>query len=459
MTPGERFDQDEVLRFGDPWHGLYRNGVIELPNATTRAPGSSPSSGSSFAIQIPGQPAATTPTEDAAQGMTWLNYAIMTGDDHAVYGRPMGNNAWIYIDADGVPWRAVLTGSSGTMTITLHRFGLFDTAEETYSDSISFVWISGQDMKVDDVDSTGRNAALVFRDASNNNVQRVFLLTLSGPGATFTVVVEDETPDPLVSVDAYSFPDSIWGAGWHRTDELDITGPYPFDNYGNLVGAPSGGSVSKALPLMAHYSSTTTTIVGASLVGDTFALVTFTTYAETLSVTTVDMGNLFNIDYYYGPLGAYFPPYHRVTTVTGFERISLAGFDTEVSNEWSGEEWKWPPFDDSETDETYHWVDSTYVTHVVSPIEIDGHVEPAPLSQWSSGGSFSNGDLRGVRVANRAYGLDVSGGPGSGTRFFVCGPADNGFSISPDTGSAISNATTHPISGDFVTGSTTVCWV
>ena len=50
MTPGERFDQDEVLRFGDPWHGLYRNGVIELPNATTRAPGSSPSSGSSFAI-------------------------------------------------------------------------------------------------------------------------------------------------------------------------------------------------------------------------------------------------------------------------------------------------------------------------------------------------------------------------------------------------------------------------
>ena len=32
MTPGERFDQDEVLRFGDPWHGLYRNGVIELPN-------------------------------------------------------------------------------------------------------------------------------------------------------------------------------------------------------------------------------------------------------------------------------------------------------------------------------------------------------------------------------------------------------------------------------------------
>jgi len=311
---------------------------------------------------------------------------------------------------------------------------------------------------VDDVDSTGRNAALVFRN-SYADVQRVFLLTLSGSGATFAVNVEDETPDPLVSIDTYSYPDSVWGAGWHRTDGLEITGPYPIDSYGNLVGAPSGGQISKARPLLAHYSSTRTAIVGATFVADIFELATFTTFAETVSTTTLDEADLFVYDYYVGPLGSYFPPYYMQTTVTGYERITVAGFETEVSNDWSGDEWKWPPFDDSETDETYHWVDSTYVTHVVSPVTIDEHVEPAPLSHWSAGGTFSSGTVKGVRVANRVYGLDVSGGPGSGTRFFVCGPSSNVFSTAPDSGSGLSYATAHPVSSELVTGQSLVCWV
>jgi hypothetical protein len=189
MTPGERFDQDEVLRFGDPWHGLWRNGVIELPNATTRERPGSPHNGSSRIVMIPGQPAVTTPEADAAQGMTWLNYGVISEDD-ILYGRSLEASilrlGWVFIDADNLPWRAVITGSTGLLTVTIHRLGLFDSPEETYSSSVSFAhpWgNNGMLLTIDDADSTGRNVALAYYPFSPvRTIQGVFLLTLSGSG-------------------------------------------------------------------------------------------------------------------------------------------------------------------------------------------------------------------------------------------------------------------------------------
>lgn len=479
MTPGERFDQDEVLRFGDPWHGLYRNGVVELPNATTRAPGGAPSNGSSFVIQIPGRPAVTTSPADAAQGMTWLNYAIMAGDAHAVYGRSLGDNSWIFIDADGVPWRAVMSWAAMTtslLTVTLHRFGLLNTPpdEVTYSVSAAFAPSAVTEdyttrLDVDDVDSHGRQAALVYWHFNpygdgRRRVEKIYLLSLSGSGAGFSLALVDHTPAPLVATSSGTFSDHDGRSIWVRDNGADVSGPYVPDQFGYPSGfVPVYGhwyQLSYGWALHDHYWNTEVYVVGATLIDDSFALVLGTTYTETDAVTTVDMDTLW--DHYLPDMvnPTLSPAMYQVTDTTGTFIITLNGIDTEVAFECHSERWQFPPFGPTDSGyqsvDGYYWGDGyTQVFHPTSPAVIGGHAEPAPYSAglpWYWMGAPTA--LPFFRVTNRVFGMAVGG-----ARLCVCGPANSVKSESFATDSGIAYATAHPISGQMVVSPTPVCWV
>lgn len=465
MTPGARFDLDEVLYFGDPWHGLYRGAVVELPNSTTRAlPGDAPTDGSSFAIKIPGQPAVTTSTADAAAGMTWLNYGLINGKNHCLYGRAMGEAAWILIDADNVPWRAVLSGSGGTMTITMHRFGLFDSPHVTHSASTSFTWPSGKLMSIDDIDSTGRQVAIVFYillTDGTREVHQVWLLTLSGAAASLTITPVDMTPDPLsvgTSGNVPGDPDIDVSTCWVKAySDNTVTGPYEQDSSGAPVGAPEAGWLCIAPPARNHFFQRVENVVGATLHGDTFSLVKLICYLETLEVTTVDTDRLFEDGTQWADSGwtqpKWFAPYHRTIEVEGYYRITVDGRDTSADVESSIEDWL---FEGPGPTVNYG---AGYVgpSNVITPVTIGGHVEPTPSTGRAFQFTFGPMFIRSSRRGNRAYALLATGTPGAA--FFVAGPISEAVSASSATDSNLSAATVHPLSGVLVTDAAAVCWV
>lgn len=463
MTPGARFDLDEVLYFGDPWHGLYRGAVVELPNSTTRAlPGDAPTDGSSFAIKIPGQPAVTTSTADAAAGMTWLNYGLINGKNHCLYGRAMGEAAWILIDADNVPWRAVLSGSGGTMTITMDRFGLFDSPHVTHSASTSFTWPSGKLMSIDDIDSTGRQVAIVFYVSGAHGwreISQVWLLTLSGTADALTITAADMTPSPLVddtSGDVPGDPD-IDRRNWWTRDGSDIYGPFGSDNLGNPVGyyPPGATSFCYQPPARDHYFLRREDVIGATLHDDTFGLVKMVKYLEVLVVTTVDTGRLFEdgTQLVVGLGYRWFAPYHRTIEVDGYYRITINGNDTNTPVESSYEDWL---FEGPGPTVVYGgWFVGP--SNVVTPVTIGGHVEQTPYTGKAEFG-FGGNPVIAYRLANRAYGLGASGNDDS-VAFFVAGPISAAVSPGRSTDAGISCATVHPLSGVLVTDAAAVCWV
>ena len=160
MAAGESFDLDTIERFGDPWHGLFRGGVLELPNSTTRST-TAPDNGENYKIAIPGQAAVTTDTADAADGMTWLNYGVAIGKNKILYGKNLGEMSWIWIDDAGAPWRATASEASGVLTVSVVNFGEIPGTTVNHSATVSLTLPADNDLRIDDVDSTGRQVALV----------------------------------------------------------------------------------------------------------------------------------------------------------------------------------------------------------------------------------------------------------------------------------------------------------
>ena len=340
MAAGESFDLDTIERFGDPWRGLLRGGVIELPNSTTRAPlGTLPSDGSSHTIMIPGAAAVTTSGADTTAGMTWLNYAMMTGNNHCLYGLPLGNLSWIYIDADDLPWCAELSGSGSSLTIALTRFGVLDnagSAAATYAKTVSFTWSSDAGIlyNIDDIDSEGRTIALVFyvlRDDGSREVRQVWTAALYGPAASLSVSMVDRTPSPLVDSSSGTAPgcsDLDTRTTWVRPfDASGVVGPFEKDSSNYLIGYTGGpGDWCEAPPAHNHSFIRIVHVVGATLHGDVFRLAKITCYLEVLAVATVDTGRLFESGTEITDIGGrtvWFAPFHRVTDVTGYYRITV----------------------------------------------------------------------------------------------------------------------------------------
>lgn len=96
--------------FGQPYHGLVRDGVLTLSNGKTLdVPWGW---GDCYVLRVPGvagQGVQMTPVEaaqEAAAGRQWLDYAMLVGRQRTYAGSiTVGANAWLYAAPDGTVWR------------------------------------------------------------------------------------------------------------------------------------------------------------------------------------------------------------------------------------------------------------------------------------------------------------------------------------------------------------------
>ncbi|MNF53002.1 hypothetical protein D3C84_343670 [compost metagenome] len=218
----------QVKLWGNPWHGPVRDGVLTLPNATTRTK-SQPEPhydfisgvltaipdtwGGAHLVKVPGVAEVIRSAEDlaadVAAGRQWRNTAVLSGDRLELYGKPL--DGWLYIDPDGVRWRVSCTnleentvrsfGTPWSGEVTLSRLGQFGGAAETHTYSVSSGWgITGDGppssgrIRLESIKPDGSAAILMVhqRRLTSDETQirwpYAFLeLTISGPGSAATV--------------------------------------------------------------------------------------------------------------------------------------------------------------------------------------------------------------------------------------------------------------------------------
>lgn len=187
---------DEIVRFGDPWHGLFRGGVLELPNGQTRSAAAPPNWGDCFDVVVPGTPAVTTSPADAAAGMSWLNYGLLAGGRHCFYGVELGPLKWLYVAPDNVVWLASLAWS-GVNAATINLAPLFGTAPtQSIAVTCAPTLVSPALAVVGEVMDIAQNGrAVVFLLKKNNRTdeahdpQAMMLLEIDGivPAASATL--------------------------------------------------------------------------------------------------------------------------------------------------------------------------------------------------------------------------------------------------------------------------------
>lgn len=198
MIAGLETGLDLVGTWGDPWHGLIVGNTLALPSSVSRpVPGTSPIGGDCYVVQVPGQPAVTTPPADTALGMTWLNYGLLAGENHCIYGVALGAGSWIYIDGAGAAWLASMTFAVGTGAgaVTFRRFGILPSEGaivQTAAFSVAGPF-TGSSWMVDDIKSSGAGVLVVTYEPEEfwpgasamatpgyRNVGGAFSLALSG---------------------------------------------------------------------------------------------------------------------------------------------------------------------------------------------------------------------------------------------------------------------------------------
>ncbi|MFO1259046.1 MAG: hypothetical protein U1E78_11645 [Gammaproteobacteria bacterium] len=122
----------KINLLGHPFHGLVQDGFLVLPNQQTISyPGLT--NGDTQLVAIPNYPAPIRTTEeqarDAANGLSWLNYALAT--DNHLGGVDLGLGWLLYVDANQIVWHLKLgyevIGSQCFMSCTLLSvFGRFN---------------------------------------------------------------------------------------------------------------------------------------------------------------------------------------------------------------------------------------------------------------------------------------------------------------------------------------------
>jgi hypothetical protein len=105
---GEFSDFDEVVTFGNPWHGWVDGGAIQLPNGGTKASSMSSAGPDTVLVRFSGiEPVETSETETEA-GMQWRTDAVLYADQRRYSpfsSKGIGAWAWLYRATDGTVWR------------------------------------------------------------------------------------------------------------------------------------------------------------------------------------------------------------------------------------------------------------------------------------------------------------------------------------------------------------------
>lgn len=139
--PGGLLDRLGII--GHPWHGLVKNGRLQLPNGEAKAypqPGGGIwQATASHLLYVPGVPPVERTSgqmaEDIAAGRQWRNTATLSGVSNLLYGKALGGGCWVWVDPQGDRWlidaRALhdqyWTADTipDQVTIRRTRFGLF----------------------------------------------------------------------------------------------------------------------------------------------------------------------------------------------------------------------------------------------------------------------------------------------------------------------------------------------
>lgn len=200
---------DSLVKWGTPWHGEMVGVTITLPNAQTRtAPGASQEvdGGDFFNVQVPGQPAAITTPAETADGKEWLNYGIISGANHLLYGEILGERAWLYVAPDNSIWLVKVVFPGATAAISFTPFGRMGEPVASVAQTIyitpSWTTVNRLDI-IQDITPQGDKIVWSHRDASAGTagrasrqwqtmVEGITLLTISGtpPTAAVSWVIE-----------------------------------------------------------------------------------------------------------------------------------------------------------------------------------------------------------------------------------------------------------------------------
>lgn len=452
MAAGESFDLDTIERFGDPWHGLFRGGVLELPNSTTRST-TAPDNGENYKIAIPGQAAVTTDTADAADGMTWINYGVAIGKNKILYGKNLGEMNWIWIDGAGAPWLATASEASGVLTVSVVNFGEIPGTTVNHSATVSLTLPADNDLRIDDVDSTGRQVALVAYEIAPyipllkwRRLSRIWLLTLSGTGATLALSLTLMDSGTALNESSSATSTPIYWLYEHSTTA--ITGPFP----GPLLSIPVDfdAAISKQSGKNTYHVERA---VGATLHNDTFALVKSVSHKVEDYVYTHDTGSLFD-----GTDTAIQPvlparPWWLVRAAVEYDQSGYYGIEVD------GTLTKFPVAQSVDYDDPF----GPYT--VTADLSIAGYsVSSDHNDDFESGFWPLLGDRQIIeqRLGNRAYGA-VAYSYDSGVQHLnlgVAGPVSNDINLFLTSAVNPVYATAHHTSGALITDTSgAVCWV
>ena len=207
---------DEILKLGDPWHGLIQGGTVRLPGGKTR-PVARPGIGAGVVyplIPYGVTPAATADAADVAAGRTWLNYGLLAG--HCLYEKSItsGAPAFVYIAPDNSTWRVVYTYYSmlGVPGLRLQFYplrklflqidtwgGLAQTIDVPCSPTPPSYTVGD----LYDLDSKGANAIFCKLNTAQTILRGAALLNIQGippaSTATYTLVIDSQDASGLYS--------------------------------------------------------------------------------------------------------------------------------------------------------------------------------------------------------------------------------------------------------------------
>lgn len=284
---------------GHPFHGLWTSsdGKITTPTSVViDLPGAAPNGeivhdemelppGDAIRVAIPGQAAVTTTTEEAAAGKTWLNYGILSGPRHRIYGVNLGFHRWLYVAPDKSVWKCALSydPASGSVSVNFVRFGDFtpgalenestETASHGTGITLAEYWM------IDDISITGDEVLLTsFRaeeppfnglNAGIRVCRGGARINISGtpPDATVTatemVSTAESTEQNVVA--SFSAEGHFWRASDpdypNRIDETEVTNiswDYPDDPPNADPPEQGDGLPWHGMSLLSSISRTTT---------------------------------------------------------------------------------------------------------------------------------------------------------------------------------------------------------
>lgn len=310
---------------GDCDHGLWSQstGMVLTPGDVAiplrgSAPAPNPDSftiegttGDSVVLRVPGTPPVVrTPEElaaDSEAGRTWLDYAILAGGQRRLYGKHLGEMAWIYAAPDGSRWLMEINGTD----VTAKRFGVVPSTptEPVVAQTMDLgITIPGSGSfpllyAIDDINSDGSEIALVAGLFASvwvespmrwlRYVDKVWRVAVSGvpPAASVTVTLEQSG----IHIDSVVQDNDYTDYGWLQyKGEVDGNDVYSYQQWTiPTPPAPEGMTLyGQYLNPQGTGSERSSFCLGAAFIGEQLQLIKLEQLQSSTRTYTYDPADL-----------------------------------------------------------------------------------------------------------------------------------------------------------------------